>query len=120
MRQNLESVYVVFLNSAWEFLNEAVMLSNHVTGIAESFRSPMAYVQIARKFGMYKPYFRYQYVRDNPLDPVNLLKGTYYGPSTGLRIDFTEYAAFKLQFNHLYQSNQLAANGLNAQVAFTF
>jgi len=80
----------------------------------------MAYIQVARKFGIYKPYFRYQYVRDNVNDPVNLLKGTYYGPSAGLRIDFTEYAAFKLQFNHLYQSSQLAGNGLNAQVAFTF
>jgi hypothetical protein len=51
---------------------------------------------------------------------VNLLKGIYYGPSVGLRIDFTEFAAFKLQFDHLFQSNQLAGNGLDAQVAFTF
>ncbi len=118
--QNIESAYVVYFNSDWEFLNEAVLLSNHVNGTSEPFRSPMAYIQVARKFGIYKPYFRYQYVRDNVNDPVNLLKGTYYGPSAGLRIDFTEYAAFKLQFNHLYQSSQLAGNGLNAQVAFTF
>ena len=80
----------------------------------------MAYTQIARRFGIYKPYFRYQYVRDSMSDPVNMLKGTYYGPSVGLRIDFAEYAAFKLQYNHLYQSNQLAGNGFNAQLAFTF
>jgi hypothetical protein len=48
------------------------------------------------------------------------LKGTYYGPSAGIRIDFATYAAFKLQFNHLYQSGQLAGNGLNAQIAFAF
>jgi hypothetical protein len=80
----------------------------------------MAYTQIARAFGIYKPYFRYQYVRDNVNDPINLLKGTYYGPSVGLRIDFATYAAFKLQFNHLYQSSQSAGNGLNAQIAFAF
>ena len=80
----------------------------------------MSYIQFARKFGIYKPYFRYQYVRDHLGDPLNLLKGTYYGPSVGLRIDFAEYAAFKLQYNHLYQSTRMAGNGLNAQVAFTF
>lgn len=118
--QNIESAYVVYLASSWEFLNEGVLLSNHLTGTPQPFRSTMAYTQAARKFGIYKPYFRYQYVRDNPLDPVNRLRGTYYGPSVGLRADFSEYAAFKLQFNHLYQSNQLAGNGLNAQVAFAF
>jgi hypothetical protein len=120
VRQNIESAYVVYLTSKWEILNEGVMLSNHLAGTAKPFRSPMAYTQIARKFGMYEPYFRYQYVRDHVSDPVNLLTGTYYGPSVGMRIDFTDYAAFKLQFNHLYQSSQLAGNGLNAQIAFTF
>jgi hypothetical protein len=118
--QNIESFYIVYLTSDWEFLNEAVVLSNHLVGTPQPFRSPMAYVQAARKFGIYKPYFRYQYVSDSMRDPVNLLKGIYYGPSAGVRIDFAEYAAFKLQFNHLYESNQLAGNGLNAQVAFTF
>ncbi len=120
IRENIESAYIVYFNSSWEFLNEGVLLSNHVMGMPAAFRSPMAYSQLAHKFGIYKPYFRYQYVRDNPADPVNILRGTYYGPSPGLRVDFSEYAAFKLQFNHLYQSNQSSANGLDAQIAFTF
>lgn len=118
--QNIESAYVVYLSPNWEFLNKAVLLSNNQDGSVKPFRSPMSYVQAARKFGIYKPYFRYQYVRDHLGDPLNLLEGTYYGPSVGLRIDFAEYAAFKLQYNHLYQSTRLAGNGLNAQVAFTF
>jgi hypothetical protein len=120
IRQNIESAYIVYITSEWEFLNEGVLLSNHVTGTPKPFRSPMAYTQFARKFGIYKPYLRYQYVRDNVNDPINLLKGTYYGPSVGLRIDFSTYAAFKLQFNHLYESSQLAGNGLNSQVSFVF
>ena len=120
VRQNIESAYAVYLTTDWEFLNEAVLLSNHLTGTAAPIRSPMAYTQVARKFGIYKPYFRYQYVDDSRRDPVNLLKGIYYGPSVGMRIDFADYAAFKLQFNHLFQSNQLAGNGLNAQIALTF
>jgi hypothetical protein len=118
--QNIESAYVVYFSSDWEFLNEGVLLSNRLLGTSQPFRSPMAYTQVARKFGIYKPYFRYQYVNDKHNDPVNLLEGKYYGPSLGLRIDFTEFAAFKLQYNHLYESHQLAGNGLNGQIAFTF
>jgi hypothetical protein len=120
VRQNIESAYAVYFNSNWEFLGEGVMLSDHFMAAPASLRSPMAYAQVARKFGIYKPYFRYQYVRDNPGDPVNILQGTYYGPSVGMRMDFFEYAALKLQYNHLYQSSQLAGNGFDAQVAFTF
>jgi len=120
VRQNIESAYIVYFNSDWEFLNEAVLLSNHLLGTTRPFRSPMAYTQLARKFGIYRPYFRYQYISDNVKDPVNILKGTYYGPSIGIRVDFADYAAFKLQFNHLFQSSQPAGNGLNAQLAFTF
>jgi hypothetical protein len=120
VRQNIESAYIVYFSNNWEFMNEGVLLTNHLEGTAESFRSPMAYTQVARKFGIYKPYFRYQYVNDSVKDPINLLKGIYYGPSIGMRIDFAEYAAFKVQFNHLFQSSQLAGNGLDAQIAFTF
>ncbi len=120
IRQNIESAYIVYFSSDWEFMNEGVLEGNHVQGTPKAIRSPMAYTQLARKFGMYKPYFRYQYVRDSLSDPVNILKGTYYGPSAGIRVDLFDYAAFKLQFNHLYQSSQSAGNGLDAQLAFTF
>lgn len=120
VRQNIESAYLVYFSSNWEVMTEGVMESNHVSGTRSAFRSPMAYSQMAHKFGIYKPYVRYQYVRDNMNDPVNILRGTYYGPSVGVRVDMFEFAAFKVQFNHLYQSSQLAGNGLDAQMAFTF
>jgi hypothetical protein len=120
IRQNIESAYAVYFSSDWEFMTEGVMLSNHLMGTPEPYRSPMAYTQIARKFGMYKPYVRYQYVRDNVNDPINLLRGTYYGPSIGMRVDLFDYAALKAQFNHLYQSGQFAGNGFDTQLAFTF
>ena len=80
----------------------------------------MAYTQVSRGFGIYRPYFRYQYVNDRNGDPVNILHGLYYGPSAGIRIDYSEYAAFKLQYNRLLRGALPAANGLNAQIAFTF
>jgi hypothetical protein len=118
--QNIASAYVVFFASAWEFMNEAVLLSNHLVATPVTYNSPMAYTQLARKFGIYHPYFRYQYVNDRIGDPVNILQGLYYGPSVGIRIDYSEYAAFKLQYNRLLKGSLPAANGLNAQIAFTF
>jgi hypothetical protein len=118
--QNLPSAYVVYITPTWEFMNEAVLLSNHLAGSPLTYRSPMAYTQLSRRFGIYRPYFRYQYVNDRVGDPVNILQGRYDGPSIGLRIDYTEYAAFKLQYNRLFTANLPAANGLNAQLAFTF
>jgi hypothetical protein len=120
VRQNVESAYVVYLTSKWEFMNEAVLMSNHIAATSDPFRSRMGYTQVARKFGIYQPYFRYQYVNDAVNDPVNLLAGKYYGPSIGMRIDIFAYAALKLQFNHLYQSSQLPGNGFNTQLAFAF
>jgi hypothetical protein len=120
VEQYIASGYVVYHTPAWEFMNEAVLLSDHLVGTPMRYRSPMAYSQISRGFGIYRPYFRYQYVNDHVGDPVNILQGLYYGPSAGVRIDFSEYAAFKLQYNRLWRSNLPAANGLNAQIAFTF
>jgi hypothetical protein len=81
----------------------------------------MAYTQLSRKFGIYRPYFRYQYVNDRLGDPASIITGLYYGPSVGLRMDLSEYAAFKLQYNRLERDLLLPAeNGLNAQIAFTF
>jgi hypothetical protein len=120
VNQNIASGYVVYNTAKWEFMNEAVMLSNHLVGTNLLYRSPMAYTQLSRAFGIYRPYFRYQYVNDRPGDPVNILHGSYYGPSVGIRIDYSDYAAFKLQYNRLFSTQLPAANGLNAQLAFTF
>ncbi len=71
----------------WEHMNEAVLLSNRLTGTPVTFGSPMAYTELSRSFGIYIPYFRYQYVNDRVGDPVNIIQGLYYGPSVGIGID---------------------------------
>src|SRR5581483_12338353 len=48
VRQTIPSAYVVYIAHNWEFLNEAVLLTNHVVGTPLYYRSPMAYTQIAR------------------------------------------------------------------------
>jgi hypothetical protein len=118
--QKISSIYGIYITPAWEFLNEGVLLSNHVENGGRTFNTPLAYSQISRKFGAWRPYFRYQYVNSPAADPINVFTGRYMGPSLGLRYDFADYAAFKLQYNRLDQRDMPAGNGLDAQVAFTF
>jgi hypothetical protein len=117
--QHISSAYAVFSDVKWEFLNEAVLLSN-ILPSGRAYNTPLAYTQLSRKFGSYRPYFRYQYVNVPNNDPVNVFNGRYNGPSLGLRIDVTDYAAFKLQYNRVDQRAMPAGNGLNAQISFAF
>jgi len=53
-------------------------------------------------------------------DPIFGSVGRYEGPSVGLRMDFTGFAALKLQYNRVYTRAPEPMNGLDSQVAFTF
>lgn len=119
VNQTIGSVYAVYITPRLEFLNEAVLLTNHVDGRMSSFHTPLMYTQISRKYGKYIPYFRYQYVNSPVDDPVNIYTDRYQGPSVGLRVDFSDFAAFKLQYNRLDQRAG-ASNGLATQIGFTF
>ena len=118
--QDVASFYVVYKNSSWELLNEGVLLRNKSEAFPNSFNTPLAYTQVSRKFGVYQPYFRYQYVNSPNNDAINQFKGRYDGPSFGVRMDFTDYAALKAQYNRVYQRNASAQNGLDMQVSFIF
>jgi hypothetical protein len=117
--QTITSAYAVLVGSKWEFLNEAVLLTNKEDGVAAPFRTPLMYTQLARSFGKYKPYFRYQYVNSPGNDPINVYTDRYQGPSVGVRWDFSDFAAFKLQYNRLDQ-RMATSNSINAQMGFTF
>lgn len=119
VNQNVSSAYAVFINPKWEFLNEAILMDHHVDG-GRSYMSPMGYTQLAYHIGKYRPYFRFQETNIPNNDPTSGFKGRYEGPSAGVRIDFFDYAALKLQYNRIFLRDAAAQNGLEAQIAFTF
>ena len=100
-------------------MNEAVLLRNQTDADGKTFTTKLMYTQLSRKFGAFRPYFRFQDVRSPEGDPVNAFIGQYEGPSVGLRYDFSSYAAAKAQYNRIYQDSWIL-NGFNIQVAFTF
>jgi len=89
----------VYTTPVWEFMSEGVLLGNRVDGQSRTYHTPLWYAQLSRKFGSYRPYFRYQYVNSPLEDPVNIYTGRYAGPSLGIRMDFTNYVALNLQYN---------------------
>jgi hypothetical protein len=118
--QSIANFYVVYTNSNWEALNEIVLLQNHADGALKTFHSPLGYAQISRKFGKYRPYYRFQYLNIANNDPINIYVGRYESHSVGVRMDFSDYVALKAQYNRLYQRTVAPENGVNMQMAFTF
>jgi hypothetical protein len=124
----ISSVHVVYTNSNYEFLNEAMLVRHERsrTGTPAIFHTSGFYTQISRRFGKYRPYFRYSYVNagvDDPIfgDPADgPVVGRRNGPTFGLRFDFNEHAAFKLQYDHLDRRGQKGINVLETQFSFAF
>ena len=127
------TAHAVFVNSSWEILNEAVFVRHNEPGIELADTSAF-YSQFSRRFGAFRPYFRYQYFNAPTDDPVYIYAspnayvplnvqnfiGRLDGPSLGLRYDFTEHSALKVQYDRFSFRGLDSENGLTTQVAFTF
>jgi hypothetical protein len=118
--QNIYSAHATYEGPRFEFLNEAVVLTHKVESTGRLFTIPTYYSQISKAFGKVRPYARYEYInvpRDAPLFGD---VGLHHGPIAGIRYDFSEFAAYKLEYFRLMQRDLPAINGFRTQVAFTF
>ena len=124
----ISTIHVAYLNSNYELLNEAMLVRHAIssTGAPGTFHTPGFYTQLSRRFGSYRPYFRYQYINagvDEPIygDPSDgPIVGRRNGPSVGLRYDFTEHTAMKFQYDRMAARGVNSSNGLDTELAFTF
>ncbi len=125
--QKILAGYVVYVRGRVEFLNEAIWmrhaqeipkLGQRVTAI------PGGYSQFSYRFGEFRPWVRVEMLNPSSGDPVaqRILMTTSLirRVSTGLRYDFSEYAAFKVGFDRLTQNLMPAANVVSGQLSFTF
>jgi hypothetical protein len=123
--ETIPVVYAVFTNSNYEWLNEAMLVTHKIPG-GVTFHTLGFYSQFSRRFGHYRPYFRYDYVNAPANDPIYgnpaeiPVVGRINGPTVGLRWDFTQHSAFKLQFVREGARGEVSTNGGNAQFDFTF
>jgi hypothetical protein len=133
IHEMVATTHVVYINSDYEFLNEAVLDRHAVIGGA-SFNTVGGYTQFSRRFRAFRPYFRYQYFNAPNNDPVfvyapqndyapNNFTGfvaRLQGPSAGLRYELNEHSSAKFQYDRFSLRGLPSENGLTSQFAFTF
>ncbi|PYX82645.1 MAG: hypothetical protein DMG70_14165 [Acidobacteria bacterium] len=123
--ETILDAYGVIVRPNFEWLNEALVIRHAPEGLSRVFQTPGFYSQVSKRFGSYRPYFRYQYVNAPDHEPIfgpvyNAPVGLRHGPSAGLRYDASESVAVKLQYDYTLLRNQQAISGLALQLGFTF
>ena len=118
--ETIFDVYAVLVRPNFEWLNEGLVVRHAPQGLSHVFETPGFYTQVSRRFGSYRPYFRYQYVNASPNEPVFPDIGLRQGPSVGVRYDASESVALKLQYDYTGLRRQPATNALGLQIGFTF
>jgi hypothetical protein len=122
-RQTLFSAHVVYQNAGWEILNEGFLLRHEPRGSGQTHTTTAFFNQLSRSFGPYRPYVRFQYLNASDHDPVlglNHATGLRYGPAVGVRYDFSNMAALKLQYDYVLQRGTRDVSELTLQASFSF
>jgi hypothetical protein len=115
--------HAIYNTPKLEWLNEAALLRHDPRGGDDARYTSGFYTQVARRFGAFTPYLRYEYLHAPGHDPVLSpleVSGVRHGPSFGLRWDFTDYAALKMQFDHTVNRHRDSLNEFTLQPAFPF
>jgi hypothetical protein len=118
--QTIIAGHAVYQSTMFEWLNEGLVIRNTDRDTGRLFSTPGFYTQIARQFWMVKPYVRYQWVDAPPDDPYYADVGRMFGPSIGVRYDFSQLGAFKIQYDHTSRRGAAAINGVTTQLSFAF
>ena len=118
--ETIIAAHAVIVRPNFEWLNEALVIRHAPDGSSRVFDTPGFYTQVSKRFGSYRPYFRYQYVNAADAEPVFPQVRRQQGPSVGVRYDPSDSAALKLQYDHTTLRGQPATDGLSLQLGFTF
>jgi hypothetical protein len=118
--ETILAAHVVYMVPTFEWLNEALVIRHSPQGSSRVFDTPGFYTQISKRWGSYRPYFRYQYINASSFEPIFPDVQLRAGPSVGLRYDASESVALKLQYDYTALRQQPASNGLTLQLGFTF
>jgi hypothetical protein len=120
INETILAAHAVLIRPKYEWLNEALLDRHTISGTSVSFNTPGFYTQVSKQFGLYRPYFRYQYVNAANNEPVFPDVELQHGPSLGLRFDASESVALKFQYDYTFLRYQPNVTGLTLQLGFTF
>jgi hypothetical protein len=125
-RQFIYNGSLSYHRAEWALMVEGYLIQDTPNG-GNTHYDPAFFVEASRKIGVLTPYARFTYYHVTPNDllyryawagGVNV--GVHYGPSIGLRYDFSNFAAFKAQYDYLHDSGYNDATRVTLQAAFTF
>ncbi|MGA8763167.1 MAG: hypothetical protein WB562_09905 [Candidatus Sulfotelmatobacter sp.] len=121
LEQEIYAAHALYQTPRFEFLNEVLLVRHALQdGSGLTFRTPAFYSLLSRRFGVVRPYVRYQYINASDHEPLFSDLRRRNGPSLGIRYDFNENAAFKAQYDRIQSRGQDATNGIQLQVDFMF
>jgi hypothetical protein len=117
--QTIANVHAVYIARGIEFISEGFLIRHVYENRGPVFNNSAFYSQLARNFGRFRPFVRFQYVNadaNSIFDDVDLR----YGPSFGVRYDLNGNIVFKAQLDHTIRKGEPNLNGVQSQLAFTF
>jgi hypothetical protein len=121
-QEDIPNTHIVFKDAAWELMAEAYWIA-HAPDRGRTTNSTAWFAQVARQFGAFRPYVRYTSVDVPTNDAVYALVGLavpHHTTSVGVRWDFSDYAAYKMQVDQLSAQGAPASTDLTFQLALTF
>jgi hypothetical protein len=122
--ESILAAHFVFARPKYEFLSEAILIRHSLLGSNRVYNTPGFYTQLSQQFGLFRPYFRYQYLNVARTEPIFPDVGLQHGPSAGIRFNASESVALKFQYDYTFQrplpEMQPAYSTLTLQTGFTF
>jgi hypothetical protein len=118
--ENILSAHVIYQNSRFEFLNEAVLLRHSIDKSNFTSNISAFYSQVSKQFGNYRPYFRYEYVNVPGSDPLYSDVALVHGPKAGLRFNLNDFTALKIEYGREMHRRLSSVNRVGTQLSFAF
>jgi hypothetical protein len=112
--------YLTYIRGNYEILAEALNIHHDDDLTSDNFDTLGYYVQLARRWGKFKPYYRLDRINFNKNDPFfgpepnSILKNTL-----GLRYDISTFNALKFEYS-FSDTSEGNTNAIALQTAFSF
>ena len=119
--QTIFAGHMVYVTPTFEWLTEGLLIRHDPRGAQGPFHTTGFYAQISQQFNKWRPYTRYQYVNAPSGDPLfGQEVGRRHGPSLGMRYDFSDYVALKVQYDYTLRRQRRTLTDLTLQASFAF
>jgi len=117
-KHQIGAAYVTYRTPSIEVLAER--LTHTQRSSDDRQRDSAAYVQVSRAWGRWRPFYRYDHLS---IDPGTVFFGNVESSTaqiTGLRVDFSEWAGLKTQYERATQGSRRGVDSFRTQLVFVF